>query len=182
MCFVVTCWERADLLALVCGVFCEFVTFPLVSWVRCGTWLYRFLIFATLLTFPDAKRQLTPEFKVWSGRILNPSEILWLSSLPARMEKIQSKMKALEWSQHKQVALWATIAQLGASIMFGDTIIDDAQRQVALNLKQWPGTKKTRYYASQGYMQALFDLILYIPPTIFQLNRDGSSWVEPALS
>ena len=50
LCFVVTCWERADLLALVCGVFCEFVTFPLVSWVRCGTWLYRFLIFATLLT------------------------------------------------------------------------------------------------------------------------------------
>ena len=35
--FVVTCWERADLLALVCGVFCEFVTFPLVSWVWCGT-------------------------------------------------------------------------------------------------------------------------------------------------
>ena len=27
----------ADLLALVCAVFCEFVTFPLVSWVRCGT-------------------------------------------------------------------------------------------------------------------------------------------------
>ena len=24
MCFVVTCWERADLLALVCGVYCEF--------------------------------------------------------------------------------------------------------------------------------------------------------------
>ena len=37
MCFVVTCWERADLLALVCCVYCEFVTFPLVSWVRCGT-------------------------------------------------------------------------------------------------------------------------------------------------
>ena len=50
MCFVVTCWKRADLLALVCGVYCEFVTFPLVSRVRCGTWLYRFLIFAPLLT------------------------------------------------------------------------------------------------------------------------------------
>ena len=37
MSFLVTCWERADLLALVCGVYCEFVTFPLVSWVRCGT-------------------------------------------------------------------------------------------------------------------------------------------------
>ena len=30
---------------------CKFVTLPLVSWVRCGTWLYRFLIFAPLLTF-----------------------------------------------------------------------------------------------------------------------------------
>ena len=28
----------------------------------------------------------------------------------------------------------------------------------------------------------LFDFILYVPPTIFQLNRDGSSWVEPVLS
>ena len=34
MCFVVNCWERADLLALVCGVCCEFVTFPLVSWYQ----------------------------------------------------------------------------------------------------------------------------------------------------
>ena len=40
MYFVVTCWERADLLALVCGVYCEFVTFPLVSWVRCDTLVY----------------------------------------------------------------------------------------------------------------------------------------------
>ena len=29
---------------------CEFVTFPLVSWVRCGTLLYRLMIFAPLLT------------------------------------------------------------------------------------------------------------------------------------
>ena len=28
----------------------------------------------------------------------------------------------------------------------------------------------------------LFDLILYVPSTIFQLNRDGSSWLEPVLS
>ena len=38
MCLVVTCWERAGLLALLFVVSCcEFVTFPLVSWVRCGT-------------------------------------------------------------------------------------------------------------------------------------------------
>ena len=30
--------------------YCEFVTFPLVSWVRCGTYLYRFLTFAPLLS------------------------------------------------------------------------------------------------------------------------------------
>ena len=28
----------------------------------------------------------------------------------------------------------------------------------------------------------LFDLILYVPSAIFQLNRDGSSWAEPVLS
>ena len=36
MCFVVTCWERADFLALVCLSNCEVVTFPLVSWVGFG--------------------------------------------------------------------------------------------------------------------------------------------------
>ena len=30
---------------------CEDVTFPLVSWVRCGACFYRFLIFALFLTF-----------------------------------------------------------------------------------------------------------------------------------
>ena len=29
----------------------SFVTFPLLSWVRCGTWLCRFQIFAAFLTF-----------------------------------------------------------------------------------------------------------------------------------
>ena len=28
----------------------------------------------------------------------------------------------------------------------------------------------------------MFNLILYVPSTIFQLNRDRSSWVEPVLS
>ena len=42
--------ERTSWLSFVVSN-CEFVTFPLVSWVRCGTWLYRFLIFAPLLTF-----------------------------------------------------------------------------------------------------------------------------------
>ena len=43
--------------------------------------------------FPDAQGQLTPQSLV---RISNSSEILWMFSLPASMEKIRSKMKALE--------------------------------------------------------------------------------------
>ena len=50
--------------------------------------------------FPDAQGQLTPQSLVRSSRISNSSEILWMSSLPASMKKIRSKMKALEWTQH----------------------------------------------------------------------------------
>ena len=32
------------------------------------------------------------------------------------------------------------------------------------------------------FLVCFFDLILNVPSTIFQLNRDGSSWVEPVLS
>ena len=35
-CLVVTCWERADLLALVCDVYCGFVTFP--CGILCQMW------------------------------------------------------------------------------------------------------------------------------------------------
>ena len=35
-----------------------------------------------------------------SGRNLNSSKLLCMSLLSARMKMIQSKMKALEWSQH----------------------------------------------------------------------------------
>ena len=50
--------------------------------------------------FPDAQGQLTPQSLVRSGRISNSSEMLLMSSLPASMKKIRSKMKALEWTQH----------------------------------------------------------------------------------
>ena len=50
--------------------------------------------------FPDAQEQLTPQSLVRSGRISNSSKMLCMSSLPASMKKIRSKMKALECSQH----------------------------------------------------------------------------------
>ena len=48
----------------------------------------------------DAQGQLTPQSLVRSGRISNSFEMLYMSWLPASMKKIQSKMKALEWTQH----------------------------------------------------------------------------------
>ena len=45
----------------------------------------------------------------------------------------------------------------------------------------WP-LKRCVTFSDAPIYYCLFCLILYIPPTIFQLNRDGSSLVEPVLS
>ena len=45
---VVTCWESADLLALLYVMFYYFLSLShVVSWFRCGAGLNRFLIFAS---------------------------------------------------------------------------------------------------------------------------------------
>ena len=53
----------------------------------------------SLKIFYDAQGKLTPQSEVGSTLNSNSSKLLWLSLLPAKMRKIQSKMKALEWSQ-----------------------------------------------------------------------------------
>ena len=67
--------------------------------------------------------------KVHQGSVLKV-----LSKTCGDIGKIMSKKHAVEKS--KPVAQWATTAHHGASIMFGDTIIYDAQTQITLNLKQ----------------------------------------------
>ena len=51
--FIDALWSPAGLTSWLSFVtsYCEVITFPLVSWIRCGTWLYRFLNFAIFLTF-----------------------------------------------------------------------------------------------------------------------------------
>ena len=57
-------------------------------------------VFTTLyINFSDAQGQITPELVVVSGRNLNSSKLSCMSSLPARMRMIDSKMKELECSQ-----------------------------------------------------------------------------------
>ena len=49
--------------------------------------------------FSDAQGQITLVLMSVSGRNLNSSKLSCMSSLPARMRMIDSKMKELEWSQ-----------------------------------------------------------------------------------
>ena len=56
--------------------------------------------FTTLyINFSDIQGQITLVLVVVSGRNLNSSKLLCMSSLPARMRLIKSKMKELECSQ-----------------------------------------------------------------------------------
>ena len=50
------------------------------------------------IDFSHAQGQLTPKSVMESCRNSNPSKLLWLTLLPARMMKIHWKMKVLEWS------------------------------------------------------------------------------------
>ena len=63
-------------------------------------WSQDFSHYKSMGIFQNAQGQLTPQSLVESGPYSNSSEILWLSSLPASMKKIQSKMKALDRTQH----------------------------------------------------------------------------------
>ena len=63
-------------------------------------WSQRFSNYKSTGIFPNAQGQLTHKSFLGYCHIPNPSKVLWVSLLPARMKKIQSKMKALEWSQH----------------------------------------------------------------------------------
>ena len=61
-------------------------------------WSQQISNFKSMQFFYDAQGKLTPQSEVGSTLNSNSSKLLWLSLLPARMKKILSKMKALEWS------------------------------------------------------------------------------------
>ena len=70
------------------------------EWTRVVT---TFPHYKSMGIFPDAQGQFTPQTLVKSAPISNLFKML----LPARIEKIRSKLKALEWTQdfpHYQAA------------------------------------------------------------------------------
>ena len=62
---------------------------------------------------------------------------------------------------------------------FGREYHEEQFCEIILNLDQW---FKRKCCLKDFLLFVLFDLILYVPSTIFQLTKDGSSWVEPVLS
>ena len=62
-------------------------------------WSQHFSHYKSMGIFPNTQGKVTHKSPVGSCRNSNPSEILWVYLLPARMKKIRSKMKELEWSQ-----------------------------------------------------------------------------------
>ena len=58
------------------------------------------MVTTLFITSSDAQGQLTPKSVMESCRNSNPSELLWLVLLSARLKKINFKMKVIEWSQH----------------------------------------------------------------------------------
>ena len=74
---------------------CEFVTFPLLSWVRCGTWLYRFLIFAPLLTLISVSHFLFPYFCFHSCLLFLPILAICLSLSLSFMSCICKEMSSI---------------------------------------------------------------------------------------
>ena len=64
------------------------------------------------------------------------------------------------------------------------SFINDMQDHIRSSVRLFAGdcVLYRNIYSIQDCLICLFDLVLYVPSTIFQFNKDGSSWVEPVLS
>ena len=58
------------------------------------------MVTTLFIDFSQAQGQLTPKSVMESCRNANSSKLVWLFLLPARMKKLQPKMKELAWSQY----------------------------------------------------------------------------------
>ena len=87
--------------------------------VKALEWSQHFSHYKSMF-FLRGSRAANPKSKVRSGRISNPSKLLWLTFLPARMKKIQSKCK--RWSGHNIIHQLLRCSR-GANSKIGDEIL-----------------------------------------------------------
>ena len=105
----------------------------------------RFFHYKSIGIFPDAQGQLTPQSLVRSGQISNSCEMLWVSSLPASMKRIRSKMKVLECSQdfphYKPMGAIRCHGKQSSNPIWPKTYCSFSPTQVMLQIKfdrNWP--------------------------------------------
>ena len=60
-------------------------------------WQQHFSHYKSMGIFQDVHGKVIPQYMIQSSRFSNSCETSWLASLPARMVKFRSKIKALEW-------------------------------------------------------------------------------------
>ena len=93
-------------------------------------------------------------------------------------------------SEFTEVASGAFIimSSISSSLCLCETLINTVHSSTSLSLNSPMNCKHRSWKFCHSLrtksfcLFCLFDLILFVPSTIFQLNRDGSSWVEPVLS
>ena len=83
------------------------------------------------------------------------------------------------WPQccKKQISCMTKTNKITKMIHNRRTALERSVRKLLEGLNMFHGTNLTL-----NSFVCLFDLILYVPSTIFQSNRDGSSWIGPVLS
>ena len=61
-------------------------------------------------------------------------------------------------------------------------LLHKTQKKLSKSFRAGHSCETAQKDMNDSWFVCLFDLILYVPSTIFQLNKDGTSWVEPVLS
>ena len=73
-------------------------------------------------------------------------------------------------------------SKLNLSVMLGNYLQQTTSADVIFQMHIFLALIRLIIVRSKLLFVCMFDLILYVPSKIFQLYRDGSSWVEPVLS
>ena len=84
-------------------------------------WPYHFSHYESMGIFRFTQGQLTLQSLVRSTQNSKIVQTLWLSSIPKRMQKIQSKMKALEWPQDNMLIFFCAQWQITPKSVVGSS-------------------------------------------------------------
>ena len=152
---------------------CEFVTFPLVSWVGCGTWLYWLLIFAPYLTLVEFVHVVLSCRLLIAVFLTCPYTItslfyLFFFIFSERDKNTTFTAIPITWSPNQ---CWQT-ASLGnqLTLNLGYLICMSMQKRELLKTVTVQDCFEKKYWRLAN---VLFDLILYVHSTIFQLCGTG---------